>query len=316
LAEGNKDIAILTKDRAKAEKIFGNKALIFQGDIRHPDSLTKFSLRGKGEVLVHLAACLDYFGSKKVLRQVNVEGTKNMLNWALNNGIKRFIFISSIEAMGTLNGDCLPADEEGICAPVSSYGESKLEAEKMVREFSEKKGISTSILRLGNVYGPSSPAFIVPIANAILSRGKLIKFLSVYKDRYLHPIFISDVTEGIAQCIQKAGVEGIYNLAGEEYITLERLFILIAQELGLEIELSAERNLAAEGYLKLRQKFCKILKRADLLTYFCAGEGRNTHRAYSIEKARRDWGFSPKVNLREGISRTLDWARQEGLLTQ
>lgn len=263
-----------------------------------------------------MAASLDYFGDKEKLFRVNVEGTVNLLNLAKRNGIKKFIHISTIEAMGTIREDDIPANESYICKPVSTYGESKLEAEKKVMKFGEEKIFDITILRLGNVYGPGSPAFIVPIANAILSRNNLLKFLSVYKDRHLHPVYIDDVVDGILKAAQKNNVDTAYILAGNEYITIEKLFKLVAQELNIDLDLQTKKNIKDVLYLNLRKRLHKICKRADLLTYFVAGEGDKIHRAYSIEKAKKELGYSPKVSLNEGIKKTIEWAKEKGLLTK
>lgn len=313
LKDGNK-VMVLTRNERRVDKSIKGKAEVLEADICDSASLGRLDLRLQGiDVLIHLAASLDYFGDKKKLFQVNAGGTINVLHLAERNEVKRFIFISSIEAMGTIGEDDIPADETFVCQPVSTYGKSKLEAEKRVRRFAEEKSLSTIVLRLGNVYGPGSPAFIVPIANAILRKDALVKFLPVYKDRYLHFVYIDDVIDGIVKSAQRSDVSETYILSGEEYVTIETLFSLIAQELDVDIEIK-RKSIRDILYLNLRKKIHQLHKRADLLTYFMAGQGRNTHRAYSIEKAKRELGYSPEVSLRDGIAKTIEWAKQEGLL--
>ncbi len=267
------------------------------------------------DVIFHLAASLDYFGKKEKLFQVNVKGTQNLLKLAVRNRVRKFIFTSSIEAMGLIKKENIPADETCNCKPVSPYGESKLEAEKQVRKFTKEGKLDTVILRLGNVYGPGSPAFIVPIANAILSKDKLRRFLHVYKDRYLHLVYIGDVVDGIVKAAQKADMSETYILAGEEYITIGRLFELIAEGLNTPVDLRTDKRKTTDNaYLNLRKRVQRVHKRADLLTYFVAGEGDRIHRAYSIEKARKSLDYSPEVILKNGIIKTLEWAERQGLL--
>jgi len=317
LKNGNK-VTILTRNERKVNAHLKEKVKVAEGDICNSEALEGLDFEGKNiDVIFHLAASLNYFGDKRKLFQVNIEGTKNLLRWAKKNRVKKFIFASSIEAMGTIKEEDIPADETFVCRPVSTYGESKLEAEKRVRRFADERNLNTPILRLGNVYGPGSPAFIMPIANAILRKNGLLKFLPVYKDRYLHPVYIEDVVDGIVKAAGQKDTDGTYILAGEKYVTIKTLFKLIAQSLNVNIDLQTKKkNLKDMLYLNLRKKVHRFRKRADLVTYFMAGEGERIHRAYSIKKAKKELDYFPKVNLREGIAKTLRWAKDKGLLAK
>jgi nucleoside-diphosphate-sugar epimerase len=315
LKDGNK-VIIVTRDKDKASSILKGKVEVLEADIGVLASLEKIDLASRNiDVIFHLAAALNYFGDKRKLFKANVEGTVNLFNWAEKNGIKKFIFASSIEAMGTMEEEGIPANENSVCRPVSTYGESKLEAEKHLQWFAREKNLNVAILRLGNVYGLGSPAFIVPIANAILKRGVLLEFLSVYKNRYLHFVYIDDIIDGILKAAEKNSRLETYILAGEKYVTIGELFGLIAQILNVDLQVE-QKNIKDVLYLNLRKKIHRLRKKADLLTYFIAGEKQKIHRAYSIEKAKKELGYSPKISLRDGLGITLEWAGKEGLLTK
>jgi len=316
LKDGN-EVATLTRDKRRVDDSLKGKVEVLEADINELTSLERLDLKKQTiDTLFHLAASLSYFGDKRELFQVNVEGTTNLLNWAERNGIEKFVFISSVEAMGMIGEGEIPADETLPCKPVSTYGESKLEAERRVIKFAKEKNLNTVILRLGNVYGTGGPAFIASIAAAILKKNRLLRFLPVYKDRYLHLVYIEDVVEGIIKAAQKSDGYGTYVIAGEEYITIETLFKLIAQELNVDIDLRFRKDVKDTLYLGLRKGIHRLRKIADLPTYFMAGKGKRIHRAFSIEKARKELGYSPKVGLKEGIAKTLRWAKKEGLLAK
>jgi len=314
LLEDGNNVIILTRDERKVSSFLKGKVKVLEADISDLTSLKRIDISAQNvNIIFHLAASLNYFGDRRRLFRANVAGTRNLLNLAERDGIKRLIFTSSIEAMGMIGEDKIPADENLICKPVSTYGESKLESEKQVIRFAKERGLDAIILRLANVYGPGSPAFIVPIANAILKRGEFFKFLPVYKDRYLHPVYINDVVEVIIKAIQRLNQIQTYIIAGEEYVTIGTLFELIAQILNVDLQIK-KKNMNDELYLNLRKKIHKFLKKADLFTYFMAGEGQKIHRAYSIEKAKKELGYYPKVSLKEGVVKTIEWAEQKGLL--
>lgn len=314
--EGNR-VVLLTRAADRVDGLLRKKADILEADICDPASLEKLDARSQGiDVVIHLAAVLDYFGDERKLFRVNVEGTINLLNFAKKTGIKRFIYISSIEAMGTAGKGDIPANEAFACKPISPYGASKLEAEKQIRRLAKERGINAVILRLGNVFGPGSPAFIIPIANAILKDGALLRFLPIYKDRHLHPVYIEDAVNGIITASQRKDISGVYIIAGEEYVTIETLFMLIAQELNMDINLQSGKTIKDALFLDLRKKLYKFRKMADLLTYLTAGEGMRVHRAYSIETARNELGYSPKTNLKDGIAKTIRWAEENNILVK
>lgn len=318
LLENRNKVMILTRDKRRINNSIKEKVEALEADIRDSVSLGSLDLEQNNiDVVIHLAASLDYFGDKKKLFRVNVRGTTNLLNLAERNRIKKFIFISSIEAIGTIGKEDIPAGETFSCKPSSPYGESKLEAENQVMKFVRERDLNATVLQLGNVYGPGSSAFIVPIANAILRKDTLFRFLPVYKERYLHPVYIEDVVEGIIKSAQKSDTDKTYILAGERYSTIGTLFELIAQALNVDINTESKgKSIRDILYLYLRKKAHRLRKRADLLTYFMAGEGEKIHRAYSVEKAKRELGYAPKVSLRDGIVKTMEWAKKEGLLAK
>jgi len=317
LKDGNK-VTVLTRDEEKVDASFKKKVDILKADICDLASLEKLSQRLQNiDAVLHLAASLNYFEDKNRLSRTNVEGALNILKLVEKNKINKFIFTSSIEAMGPVEENDILADENFVCEPVSPYGESKLEAEIRIRKFAKENKLAVMILRLGNVYGPGSQAFITPIANAILRKDKLFKFLSVYKNRYLHLVYIEDVIDGIITALQSNSMDETYILAGQKYITVGTLFELVAQSLNVDMNLPIkDRSAKDELYLNLRKRIHRFLKRADLITYFMAGDNQRVHRAYSIEKAKRELGFSPKVSLKEGISKTLEWTKKEGFLVK
>lgn len=308
LKEAN-SVGILVRDETKLDTSFKEKVKIYKADISDLASL-EFSLSSINDVdvIFHLAACIDYSASKEKLFQVNVEGTSNLLNLAVKHGIKKFVFTSSIEAIGPIKREDIPADESHVCQPVNTYGESKLEAEKRVIRFGSEGKIATVILRLGNVYGPGSLSFILPISNAILSKNK--RWLYFNRDRYIwHPVYIEDVIDGIMKAVVRKEASDIYILTGAEYVTVGVLSQLISQELGIDIR-TLELNRFEKLYLNLRKRISKFRH------YFVSDYEERIHWVYSIEKAKKELGYFPEVSLKEGIAKTIEWAKTEGLLAK
>ena len=107
------------------------------------------------EAVFHLAAITSVPYSVEypdVTREVNVDGTRKLLEECLSAGVERFIYVSSCAVYG--EPEYLPIDEKHPARPVSPYAESKLEAERLCREFQKAYGLKTTIVRPFNVYGP------------------------------------------------------------------------------------------------------------------------------------------------------------------
>jgi nucleoside-diphosphate-sugar epimerase len=312
LLERGHEVIVVTRSKARMKHSLGKRLKVLEADICEKTARWSHSPElNEVDVLIHAAACLDYFGKRRRLDRVNVQGTQSTLGSFVGfPRIKKIIFLSSIEAMGPIAEGDIPADETAGCAPISPYGDSKLQAEKVVEQFGESRSVPYVILRLGNVYGPGGSAFVLPVA-ASLKKGPqstLRRYLSAYQDRYIHPVFITDASKGIIRAMDSPTAKGIYILAGGEYLRMGDLFHRVAGQVNTDFT-GEEKASFSHLYLRLRNGMRRLLNRADLLSYFTASCDARIHRAYSIAKIQRELGFVPEVSMEEGIAKTLAWAR-------
>lgn len=302
-------VIILARGEKKLDDALVNKAKFYKIDVS--DYLTLNNVIPSTEsidILIHSAACIDYQAAREYLFKVNKEGTSNILRFSVERRIKKFVYISSIEAFGPVTKREIPYNELGTSRPINVYGESKLEGEREVLRFAQDSGINAVILRLGNVYGPGSLSFVLPISQAILNKNKLFLFKS--RNIYLwHPVYIDDAVDGILKAGFSTQASGVYTLAGTEIVTVRELARLISRELGRDLS-ELELTSLEKAYFFLKEAI-KML-RAFLL-------GKYTERfnwAYSIDKAKNELGYSPQVSLREGITRTIEWGKYENIINK
>lgn len=311
VARGHEPV-LMVRDRASLDPDIVGRAGVLEADICCRDSLYRLTLESPVECCVHCAASLDYFGGKGA-RAVNIAGCGNMLEFCRRQGVPAFVLLSSIEAVGPLRAGEIPGDEDTVCRPVSGYGGSKLIAERESAVAALAAGMRLVVVRLGNVYGPGRAAFVGEMAVAASRHGLLWRWLPLIADRTIHPLFIDDAVEGILKAAEGKDVSGVFVLAGSGYVTLGRIYAILAEEAGLPGPPAQAGFMDAAG-LEAYLFWRRMTRKADFISYVCAGGAGKAHRAFSTGKAARQLGFSPRVGLEEGIRVTVDWMRSEGMV--
>ncbi len=243
----------------------------FQGSIRNFSDIKK--ALNSVEIVFHLAAISNLNVARtKPLETIetNVMATANLLEVCRQKGVK-MIFASSDHVYGTQPGRTLT--ETTTTAPREIYAASKVAAEEIVRNFS----IPNTILRFGTVYGPrmrTELAIHIFLSSALKGEPITIHFPGTQKRQY---IFIDDLIEGIMLAMNPQADGQTINLPGNELITVVDL---------------------ANSCIKLAGSNSKLIflppRPSDLDSEFV-----------SFEKAKNLLGWIPKVNLNEGLLRTL-----------
>jgi nucleoside-diphosphate-sugar epimerase len=183
--------------------------------------------------LVHLAARVHMIEETAsdplaAFRLVNVEGTRSVLEGAAAAGVRRFVFVSSVKAIG--EGDERIWDEDTPPSPSDPYGVSKLEAEELIRALAPARGLETTILRIPLVYGPGMRANMLRLFQ-LVDRGIPLPFGAITNRRSL--VYVGNVVAAIAIALESpaAGGETFFVSDGEDVSTGE-LVRKIAAALG------------------------------------------------------------------------------------
>jgi UDP-glucose 4-epimerase len=277
---------ISTGRRENLTQALERGAELVESDIRDARSMHDVFGRARPEVVFHLAAQIDVRHSvadPAADARINVEGTINVLNASLEAGVARFVNTSTGGAIYG-EGQILPAPEDHPVAPMSPYGNSKFCAENYCSLFRRLHGLSTVSLRYGNVYGPRQDPLGEAGVIAIFC-GKLLEGArpTVYGDgkQTRDYDWVGDV---VAANLAAAGTDtpGPYNVGtGRETSVLE--LVEIMREVGggasFEPEFAPERP------------------------------GEVQRIAIDPSRAREELGWEPKMDLRDGLERTLDSLR-------
>lgn len=239
------------------------------------------------------------------LYDINTEGTRNMISAAAEAGVKRFIYVSSNSSAGHNTGWGRPMTENDPSRPYKHYGKSKYQAEQIVNEFHVSGKIETVIIRPCWYYGVGQPARQTRFFRMI-KKGNPIIFGNGENLRSMS--YIDNVVQGLLLAEKCENADGeTYWIADERpYRTIE-IYETIAEL--LEVELKPR---FVPGFLS---KWCEwidgILQTFRLYSTDFHVAGEMAKDIYcSIEKAKKELGYRPTVELREGMRRSIEWCRE------
>ncbi len=281
---------------------------IYRGDLCNKDSLIS-AVKGV-EMVYHIAAVYREQNIPiKRFFDVNVDGTRNLLEAAKSNGIKRFIHCSTVGVQGEIDNP--PATEEHPYNPGDYYQESKMQGEKLALDFFKEQGFPGVVFRPVGIYGPGDTRFLKLFRH--INNGTFRMFGS--GEVLYHLTYIDDLVDGILLMGETQNIEGeVITLAGGEYANLNELVQTIADV--LKVKFSKRHYPVWPLWLAgaICEFLCKPLK-INPPIYRRRVDFFLKDRAFDITKAKTLLGFNPKVDLFTGLKRTVEWYRSQGLLT-
>lgn len=261
------------------------------------------------EAVYHIAATYRNAGQPDAAyRAVNVRGTRALLDAALAAGVTRFIHCSTVGVHGHVERP--PADEDAPLAPGDVYQDTKLEGERLARSVGASGDMEVVVARPAGIYGPGDTRFLKLFRGIAKRRFPMLGSGAVC----YHFTYVDDLVEGFRLCGEAPVAAGrTYILAGRHYTPLTELFRVIADEVGVPPPVWRFPVWPVWAAGAVCEAVCVPLgvepplyrRRVDFFT---------KNRAFDTSRARRELGFEPAVDLVEGVRRTADWYRREGLL--
>ena len=237
---------------------------------------------------------------------VNVKGTKNILEASLKAGVRRFVHGSTIGVYGAALHGTL--DETSETQPDNIYGITKLEGEKAVRSFGEK--LPVTVVRISETYGPGDHR-LLKLFKAI--QKKAFFMIGPGTNRH-HLIYIDDLCDALLTAASAPKAEGeIFVLAGKDIVTTNEMVAIIAAKLNVK---TRSFHAPLTPFMALATVLEKTLRPLNMqpplhrrrLDFF------KKSFAFSQDKTRNVLGFNPRVSFREGVSATADWYREMAYL--
>lgn len=307
LVSGGHEIHLLCRRAPDADVYDNPRIRVFEGDLSDPVKIHE-AMHGCAQVYHTAAYARVWARTPKVYFDVNVKGTVNVLECALQNNVDRLVFTSSCGTYGTSNGEPINEDTPRMVGFFNEYESSKFIAEEKVREYA-LRGLDTVIVHPARVYGPGtwteSNAISMLVRKYVTGEWHLIpgngKALGCFS-------YIDDVVDGHILAMEH-GVRGEKYILGGDNIDLntffstlrrisQRNYILVKIPLTLIVLYAWQEELAA-----------RYLGRAPAVT-------RQWVRKYDQDAALSSAKAIRELNYRitpfeTGLAHTLEWLREE-----
>ncbi len=279
---------------------------VYRGDIREPATLTA-PMRNVDTVF-HLAAMQGVWLSTEKYTAVNVTGTENVCRAALKAGVRRVVHVSSWTIYGMERG--WPLTEDVAPAPRNDpYWVTKAQGDLVVQRMFREEKLPAAIIRPGTIFGVGDRLNFGRTAEKVRAGKGLI--LGSGRN-FLPLVYVTDVVQGLLLGADHDNALGqAFNITNDQPLTQEEFLSAIAHDLNvapsrLHVPYLAAYAIAfaAERIVKLNSGKHPFVTRHGVTLY-------GTDNRHSIDKARTELGYEPKVSVREGVRLACEWYRQE-----
>ncbi len=235
----------------------------------------------------------------------NTEPTE-ILARALRGCSIRFVYVSSIAAIGpSLDG--FPVAEDANPHPMSTYGKSKLEAERIVRSLVA----NAVIVRPPVVYGPRDTA-VFQILKAV-AKGLVLEIAG--GERWFSSIYVEDLADGLCEAASAPQTAGrTYFLTHRDSVTWREFGATAAQFMGRRVRTLRVPIYAADSVAIFSELWSRITRNPAIISREKVAEACCRYWTCDPERAAADFGFEAPTPLAAGLAKTLVWYKEAGWL--
>src|SRR3954454_13372832 len=261
------------------------------------------------DLVINTAAYVGFGGELDEVWRVNVLGTARMIKAAAAGGAERFVQFSSVTTFGFDYPDGVD-ETYPVRLTGNPYPDSKIAAEQVTLQAHVSGDVRATIVRPGDVYGPRSRGWTaLPVK--MIKAGQMV--LPDGGHGHIGPVYVDNLVDGVTlAAASEAAVGEIFTIADGTAVEIGHFFGFYARMLGKApprtVPLAVARTIAATGG-RIEKALGRDTEMSAASIDYLAKRG-----GYSIAKARNILGYAPKVDLAEGMRRSEEWLRAEGLL--
>jgi nucleoside-diphosphate-sugar epimerase len=306
--ERRQQVAAIVRPSSDAAELERQGVTLYRGELTDGPLLRRAI--AEADVVAHAAAKVGDWGPVEEYRQVNVEGLRALLDASKGQALARFIHLSSLGVYaarhhyGTDESEPLPHRHR------DGYSQSKVEAEQLALHYYREFGVPVVVLRPGFVYGPRDRT-VLPRLIEGLRRGA-VRYPGARGQRALNTIYVGNLVEAIFLAVENEQAVGqVYNLTDGETVSKCRFIEKVADAMGLPhphlmppLWLARLVTWCSEALARLRGARQAPQFNFTRLKFL----GLNLD--FSIDKARGELGYRPRVSFDDAMVETMDWYKK------
>lgn len=253
------------------------------------------------DVVVHLAARVHVLNDTvanplEAYREVNVHGTRRLLEASVAAGVRRFVFMSSVKAAGESTREGNPFTEADECRPEDEYGITKGEAERLVLAAGRDGSIETVIIRPPMVYGPGVRANFLRLMRAV-EVGIPLPLGSVRNGRSM--VYVNNLADAVSVCMEHPNAaDEVFFVADDEVLATSGLVAELARAMD-------KRPRLVPVPVSLLRGMGRIVGRSGEI------ERLTGSLVVSTDKIKRKLDWAPPWSVSEGIDATVAAHRRD-----
>jgi nucleoside-diphosphate-sugar epimerase len=308
LLSRNHEVHVLDNQKGIAyDELVSKGARVEIGSITDSDLLRR--IVPGCEIIHHLAAAFRKVNlPKRVYWDTNVTAMQSLLEIARASNVRKFIYCSTQGVHGNIENP--PGDETSPIKPEDYYQFTKHEGEKVARKFIQE-GMDITILRPTALYGPGDPGRFLMMFRQV--KKGYFPFFGGGHALY-HPVYVENFVDAFEQAVDTAASRGqTYIIADRDYFEIREIVLKISRIMGVNLKvialpfwpLYALAAMVEFAFLPLPWDPPIFRRRADWF---------RQNRAFKIDKARRELGYTAKIGLEDGLQQTYDWYKNNGYL--
>ncbi len=220
----------------------------------------------------------------------------------------KLLYMSSLSAVGPGDEkDYTRFTEKMIPHPNTRYGASKLKAEMQLA----MSGMPYIVFRATGIYGPRDKDYFLMFE--AIKKG--VDFSVGYKKQLLSFIYVEDLARAVYDALEKAPTGEVYNIAEPRTYTQKEFREIASEAVGRKHVLAVSMPLWGVRVVSfVAEKWGVARMKPSTLNRDKFNIMKQRNWAVDVSKARKMFGFDPKVDLREGVERSVTWYKQEGWL--
>ena len=309
------EVAALTRSSSSMKNLEGMQFSRVYGDLSDRESLERAIAESGADYIFHLAGVVTA-KNRDGFFNANADGTRLLAEAVakVRPGLSRFVYVSSLAAGGPASADFSPRIETESDAPVSAYGESKLEGEKYLRNFTDI--FPVTIVRPPMVYGPRDPATFVFVQTVARNLIPMVAPSGKTDHKRYSVVHVRDLVRGIVQAgmVSREQVRSgeVFYLTSDDIVTYQELMTTIAEAM----EKDPFRFRIPVAALKIGAHALDALGRVTGRTYPLNRDKLNEILpdawTCSNEEAKKLLGYRPEFSFRAGMQNAVEWYRHAG----